>query len=82
MELHLRGFCQSLTSITLLCLTGASWLAKPKQNILGIADRIYTEEPELWFHDVLRKVGTPYIPEEIALLQNNTSARKKMESAD
>jgi hypothetical protein len=31
-----------------------------------------TEEPELWFHDVLRKDGTPYCEEETACIKNLT----------
>ena len=32
--------------------------------------KTYTEEPELWFHDVLRTDGTPYITEEVEFIKN------------
>ncbi|NJY62112.1 cellulase family glycosylhydrolase [Salinimicrobium sp. CDJ15-81-2] len=35
----------------------------------------YTAEPELWFHDIFRKDGTPYKEEEVALIKKlNTEA--------
>jgi len=35
----------------------------------------YTAEPELWFHDIFRKDGTPYKKDEVALIKSLT--RKK-----
>lgn len=35
-------------------------------------DKEYTEEPELWFHEVLKADGTPYIEEEVELIQKLT----------
>jgi hypothetical protein len=29
-------------------------------------------EPALWFHDIFRKDGTPYKPEEVALIRQLT----------
>lgn len=34
-------------------------------------------EPELWFHDVFRKDGTPYKPEEAALIKKLASQKKQ-----
>lgn len=34
--------------------------------------KTYTAEPELWFHDILRTDGTPYIPEEVELIKEMT----------
>ena len=31
-----------------------------------------TEEPELWFHDILRKDGTPYCEEEVLCIRTVT----------
>lgn len=33
-------------------------------------DKTYTDEPELWFHDIFRKDGTPYIKEETDFIKN------------
>ena len=30
-------------------------------------------EPDLWFHDIFRKDGTPYIQEEVDLIKSLTS---------
>ncbi len=32
----------------------------------------YTSEPDLWFHDIFRKDGTPYKPEEVDLIRELT----------
>lgn len=32
----------------------------------------YTGEPELWFHDIFRKDGTPYLPSEIEAIKKET----------
>ena len=32
----------------------------------------FKKEPELWFHDILRKDGTPYIKEEVDFIRNIT----------
>lgn len=34
--------------------------------------KTYTAEPELWFHDILRTDGTPYIAEEVELIKEMT----------
>jgi hypothetical protein len=35
-------------------------------------------EPELWFHDILRKDGTPYSPSEIQVIKAvNAKGKKK-----
>ncbi|MFP4502315.1 MAG: cellulase family glycosylhydrolase [Candidatus Hydrogenedentota bacterium] len=34
----------------------------------------FTEEPDPWFHDVFRKDGTPYDPDEVKLIQELTGA--------
>ena len=31
--------------------------------------KVYTSEPEVWFHDILRPDGTPYRSEEVALIK-------------
>lgn len=36
-------------------------------------DSTYTAEPDLWFHDILRKDGTPYNSSEVQLIQRLTS---------
>lgn len=36
-------------------------------------DKKYTAEPEIWFHEVLRSDGTPYVEEEVALIKELTS---------
>lgn len=36
----------------------------------------YDSEPSLWFHDILRVDGTPYLPEEILFLSNYKTPRK------
>ncbi len=36
----------------------------------------YTEEPDPWFHDVFRKDGAPYSPDETALLRKLTGVGK------
>jgi hypothetical protein len=35
-------------------------------------DKPYTSEPAVWFHDIFRKDGTPYDPNEIKLIQQLT----------
>ncbi|QEH42294.1 cellulase family glycosylhydrolase [Chitinophaga sp. XS-30] len=35
--------------------------------------KTYTAEPELWFHDIFRKDGTPYIQEEVDFIKQLTS---------
>lgn len=34
------------------------------------------QEPDLWFHDILRKDGTPFSQEEVALIRKLTQAKK------
>jgi hypothetical protein len=40
-------------------------------------DKTYTAEPPLWFHDIFRTDGTPYLPEEVAYIRNVTGAAKE-----
>jgi Cellulase (glycosyl hydrolase family 5) len=35
-------------------------------------DKHYTAEPPVWFHDIFRKDGTPYDPQEVALIRHLT----------
>lgn len=35
----------------------------------------YTDEPDLWFHDIFRKDGTPYREEEVELIREITGVR-------
>lgn len=37
-------------------------------------DKEYTSEPDVWFHEVLRKDGTPYRQEEVDLIKELTSS--------
>jgi len=37
-------------------------------------DKAYTSEPEVWFHDIFRKDGSPYDPRETKLIQQLTIA--------
>jgi hypothetical protein len=37
-------------------------------------DKQYTSEPDVWFHEVLRKDGTPYRQEEVDLIKELTSS--------
>lgn len=40
-------------------------------------DKEYAAEPELWFHDIFRQDGTPYIQAEVDLIKKLTSGKKK-----
>ena len=42
-------------------------------------EKQYTQEPELWFHDVFRKDGTPYKQEEVELISELTSVAEPVE---
>ena len=35
----------------------------------------YTAEPEVWFHEVFRKDGTPYLQEEVDYIRDLTGKR-------
>jgi len=37
--------------------------------------KTYTAEPPLWFHEILRPDGTPYIPKEVELIKQETEAK-------
>ncbi|MDQ6924648.1 MAG: cellulase family glycosylhydrolase [Candidatus Eremiobacteraeota bacterium] len=39
--------------------------------------RVYTAEPAVWFHDIFRTNGTPYRPEEVAVIRQVTSENVK-----
>ncbi|MFN7116103.1 MAG: cellulase family glycosylhydrolase [Saprospiraceae bacterium] len=43
-------------------------------------DRAYNDEPPLWFHDIFRNDGTPYNPEEVAIIKTLCS-RHELEEA-
>ncbi len=38
-------------------------------------DRKYTAEPKVWFHEIFRKDGTPYIPEEVEYIKRLTGKK-------
>lgn len=38
--------------------------------------KTYTSEPPLWFHDIFRPDGSPYKPEEVALIKQLTQTNK------
>lgn len=40
-------------------------------------EKTYTGEPDLWFHDIFRKDGTPYREEEVAYIRSLTRKTKK-----
>lgn len=39
--------------------------------------KTYTAEPELWFHDIFRQDGSPYIQEEIDLMKRLTDEKNR-----
>jgi len=43
--------------------------------------RRYTAEPPVWFHDIFRPDGTPYIEEEVQLIRQVTGKRPRAEAA-
>ena len=43
-------------------------LVSGKTNTIYMWDSVYTAEPDVWFHDILRKDGTPYDEKEIELI--------------
>jgi hypothetical protein len=53
-------------------------LVSGKSNTIYQWDTPVTDgsEPKLWFHDIFRKNGTPYDPEEIAVIKNLTGKTK------
>jgi len=40
-------------------------------------DKAYEEEPEVWFHDILRKDGTPYSQKEVDLIKSMTLPKRR-----
>jgi hypothetical protein len=48
-------------------------LVSGKTNTIYMWDSIYTAEPDLWFHDIFRKDGTPFDPEELTLIKELTN---------
>jgi hypothetical protein len=38
-------------------------------------DSTFTEEPKIWFHDVLRQDGTPFSEEEVKFIKEMTNAQ-------
>ncbi len=49
----------------------AQWRERVR-TVYPYQDHLTAPEPEVWFHDVFRRDGTPYDPEEIALIQKLT----------
>lgn len=47
-------------------------LVSGKTNTIYMWDSVYQAEPDIWFHDVFRKDGSPFDPEEISLIKNLT----------
>ena len=41
-------------------------------------NKTYTDEPALWFHDILREDGTPYITDEVQFIQKITSTSESV----
>ena len=53
---------------------GVSSREKRRPSIHGRAGRRdFTEEPEVWFHELFHKDGTPFDPAETALYKKLTS---------
>ena len=48
-------------------------LVNGKTNTIFMWDSVYTEEPDVWFHDIFRKDGTPYDSAEITLIKELSS---------
>ncbi|KAA3439946.1 cellulase family glycosylhydrolase [Rufibacter hautae] len=44
-------------------------------------DKNYTGEPKVWFHDILRKDGTPYSQAEVDLIRSMTGVKEKAVAA-
>ena len=44
-------------------------LVSGKTNTIYMWDSVYTAEPDVWFHDIFRKDGTPYDSAEITLIK-------------
>jgi hypothetical protein len=47
-------------------------LVSGKTQTIYMWDSVYTAEPELWFHDIFRKDGTPFDENEINLIKSLT----------
>src|ERR1035441_340202 len=43
-------------------------------------EKAYTSEPSPWFHDILRRDGTPYDPKEVEFIKSITSGAKHREN--
>lgn len=50
-------------------------LVSGKTQTIFMWDSTYTAEPDVWFHDIFRRDGTPFDPEEVALIRSLTSTR-------
>lgn len=48
-------------------------LVSGKTNTIYMWDSIYQAEPDVWFHDIFRKDGSPFDPNEISLIQSLTN---------
>ena len=44
-------------------------------------NKSYTEEPELWFHDIFREDGTPYKQDEVEFIRSITETEEKVKAA-
>lgn len=51
-------------------------LVSGKTNTIFMWDSVYTAEPEVWFHDIFRKDGTPYDSAEITLIKELSNETK------
>jgi hypothetical protein len=43
-------------------------------------DKAYTAEPQVWFHDIFRKDGTPYRQEEVDLIKKLTDRNHSLKT--
>ena len=51
-------------------------LVSGKTNTIFMWDSVYSAEPDLWFHDIFRKDGSPFDSSEINLIRNLTGKTK------
>ncbi len=51
-------------------------LVSGKTNTIYMWDSVYSGEPDIWFHDIFRKDGTPFDQEEISLIQSLTNEKE------
>ena len=51
-------------------------LVSGKTNTIFMWDSVYSSEPDLWFHDIFRKDGSPFDSSEINIIRNLTGKTK------